>query len=182
MRHVSILLMPLLVVGCATQRPVAVQTPPLVLIAAVVPTKVVETPYDVRGYREAANPSVRHEAHTVYRRTVVPLTASEELATVSRSSYPPASIAPLPGSDELTAELATQKKITGDLRLMQASMAETEQRMQAQYAVLVRQSAEALKIREQLEAERARVRGANPAVAAATPAGVTAANAAEVKW
>ena len=78
MRHISILLMPLLVVGCATQRPVAVQTPPPVLIAAVVPTKVIETPYDVRSYREAANPSVRHEAHAVYRRTVVPLTASEE--------------------------------------------------------------------------------------------------------
>lgn len=182
MRHVSILLMPLLVVGCATQRPVAVQAPPPVLVAAVAPTKLVETRYDVRGYHEAANPAVRHEAHAVYRRTRVPLAASEELATVPRTSYPPASIAPLPDSDELAAELATQRKITGDLRAMQVSMAEAEQRMQAQYAMLVRQSAEALKVREQLEAERARVRAASPVGTAATPAAATVANSAEVKW
>ena len=179
MRHVSILLMPLLVVGCATQRPIAVQAPPPVLVAAVAPTKLVETRYDVRGYHEAANPAVRHEAHAVYRRTRVPLAASDELATVPRTAYAPASFAPLPASDELAAELTTQKKITGDLRAMQTSMAETEQRMQTQYAMLVRQSAEALKLREQLEAERGRARATPPAAVAVVPAD---AKAAEVKW
>lgn len=177
MRHVLIVLMPVLVAGCAMQRPVAVQTPPPVLLAAVTPTKVVETPYDVRGYREAANPAIRHEAHVVYRRTRVAVTAGDELATVPRETYAPSSSTPLPASDELAAELATQKKITGDLRVMEASMAEAEQRMQAQYALLVRQSAEALKVREQLEAERSRARGATPAGIAATPA-----TNPEVKW
>jgi hypothetical protein len=181
MRYTWILLMPFFAVGCATQRPVAVQAPPPVQIAAVTPTKVVETPYDVRGYREAANPAIRHEAHAVYRRTRVPITAGDELATVPRTTYPPVSFAPLPASDELAAELATQKKITADLRVMEASMAEAEQRMQAQYAMLVRQSAEALKVREQLEAERSRARGATPGGIAATPAGETGAKP-EVKW
>jgi hypothetical protein len=158
------------------------QTPPPVMIAAVSPTKLVETRYDVRGYREAANPSIRHEAHAVYRRTRVPVTGSDELETVPRASYPPASVTPLPASEELTAELTTQKKITTELRAMQTSMADTNKQMQAQYAVLVRQSAEALKLREQLEAERNRIRSMstveNPPVApASAPSG-----GAEVKW
>ena len=32
------------------------------MIAAQSPTKLVETRYEVNGYREAANPSIRHEA------------------------------------------------------------------------------------------------------------------------
>jgi hypothetical protein len=107
----------------------------------------------VRSYREAANPSIRHEAHAVYRRTRVPITASETLETVPRTSYPPASVTPLPASAELAAELATQKRSRRSCT-PQTSVAETEQKMQAQYAQLVRQSAEALKLREQLEAER----------------------------
>ena len=179
MCYTWILFMPFFAVRCVTPRPVAVQAPPPVLEAAVSPTKLVETRYDVRGYHEAANPAVRHEAHAVYRRTRVPLAASDELATVPRTAYAPASIAPLPASDELAAELTTQKKITGDLRAMQTSMAETEQRMQTQYAMLVRQSAEALKLREQLEAERGRARATPPTAVAVAPAD---AKAAEVKW
>lgn len=177
-----ILIAPLCVVGCATPPPAAVQTPPPVLIAAVSPTKFVETPYVVRGYREAANPSVRHETHAIYRRTRVPTTASDEIATVPLTTYSPASISPLPASAELAAEIATQKKMTGDLRTLQTSMAEAEQRMQAQYATLVRQSAEALKVREQLEAERERVRDAAPAATAATPASAKGGNSTEAKW
>lgn len=181
-RTSSILLLPLLAAGCATQRPVAMQTPPPVMIAAVSPTKLVETRYDVRGYREAANPSIRHEAHAIYRRAHVPVTASDELETVPRTSYPPASVTPLPASEELTAELATQKKITTELRAMQTSMAETNQQMQAQYAVLVRQSAEALKLREQLEAERNRIRKV-PSVEAASAVPASAPTGSmEVKW
>lgn len=181
-RYIPILLMPLLAAGCVTQVPIARQTAAPELVAAVSPTKLVETRYDVRGYREAANPAIRHEAHAVYRRTRVPVTASESLEAVPRDSYPPASVAPLPASEELTAELATQKKITTELRAVQTLMAETEQRMQAQYALLVRQSAEALKLREQLEAERNRVRAVPTAeTAPATPAAVTSGNT-EAKW
>ncbi len=182
MRYSWILFSPLLVAGCATQRPIAVQATQPVVIPVVVPTKHVETRYDVRGYRDAANPSLRHEAHTIYRRTRVPVNAGDELATVSRTTYAPASVAPLPASDELEAELAAQKAITADLRTMQASMAETEQRMHAQYATLVRQSAEALKVREQLEAERSRARGATPPGIAAAPTTAPAGNATEAKW
>ncbi|MEO7799664.1 MAG: hypothetical protein ABIY47_18265 [Opitutaceae bacterium] len=174
--------MPLLVAGCATQRPVAVQTPPPVMIAAVSPTKVVETRYDMRSYREAANPSIRHEAHAVLRRTRVPVTASDELETVPRASYPPATVKPLPASEELTAELTTQKKITTELRAMHTSMAETEQRMQAQYVLLVRQSADALKLRAQLETERNRVRSASSAEAAPTTKVAVPTGSPEVKW
>lgn len=182
MRIPSILLVPLLVSGCATQRPLALQTPPPVMIAAVSPTKLVETRYDVRGYREAASPSVRHEEHAVYRRTRVPISASDDLETVPRASYPPASGAPLPASEELAAELATQKKITTELRTMQTSMVETEQKMQAQYALLIRQSAEALKLREQLEKERNRVRTI-PSGESAPVAPVPApSGSAEVRW
>ncbi len=179
MRSLPILLLPLFAVGCATHRPVAVQSPPPVALAAVSPTKAVETRYDVRSYQEAANPAIRHEAHAVYRRTRVPDSASGDFETVPRSAFAPASVVPLPASEELTAELSTQKAITADIRAMQASMVATESRMQAQYAQLVRQSAEALKLREQLEAERNHSRVASNA---ATPVSGTAVNPSEVKW
>lgn len=178
----SIVLIPLLVAGCATQHPVAMQIPPPVVIAAVSPTKLVETHYEVVGYREAANPSIRHEAHAIYRRTRVPITASDELETVPRASYPPVSVTPLPASEELTAELTTQKEITTELRAMQASMTETNQQMQAQYAVLVRQSAAALKLREQLETERNRIRKVPSVEAASTAPASAPTGSTEVKW
>lgn len=180
-RYTSILLLPLLVAGCAIERPALVQTSAPVMIAEVSPTKFVETRYDLRSYREPTNPAVRHEAHAVFRRTRVPVAASDSLETVPRASYAPPSVAQLPASEELTAELATQKKITGELRAMQASMAETEQRMQTQYAQLVRQSAEALKVRDQLEVSRSRLRNAPSTETAAAPAAPTTGNA-EVKW
>lgn len=184
-RNTWVLIIPLLAVGCATPRNSALRTPPpeqAVLIPAVSPTKLVETRYEVRGYREAANLALRHEAHAVYRSTRVSITADEELATVPRARYPTVSYTPLPASDELAAELATQKTITADLRSIQTSMVETERRVQAQYATLVRESAEALKVREQLEAERARMRVAPSAGTAAPPAGAPAGNPPEVKW
>lgn len=182
MRNILIFLPPLLFVGCATQRPVAVRPPPSVPIAALSPTKIVETRYDVRGYREAASPSIRHEAHAVYRRTRVPVTASDDLESVPLTSYAPASIVPLPASEELAAELATQRKITGDVHAMQTSIAEIEQSMRAQYAVMVRQSAEALNVRKELAAERSRMHSAPlTETLPAAPAAATGANA-DVKW
>ncbi|MEO6994552.1 MAG: hypothetical protein ABI273_13050 [Lacunisphaera sp.] len=182
MRNVLILLMLLLAAGCATPRPVVVRAAPSVIIAAASSTKFVETRYDVESYRDAANPSLRHEAHAVYRRTRVPLTATDELETVNRTSYPPASIAPLPLSEELNAELATQRQVTTELRAMQTAMAETDQKMQTQYALLVRQSADVQKLRGQLEAERNRVPRESQVE---TTAGATApapSSGSDVKW
>ncbi len=184
-RLAFLFLTPLLTAGCAMQ-PTGAQSPsPMavpVVVAAVLPTKLVETRYDMRGYRDAANPSLRHEAHAIYRRTRVPLSASDELATMPRSSFPPASVAPLPASEELSAELTTQRKITAELRAMQAALADAEKQMTAQYTLLVRQSAETMQLRGQLEDERARVRSALPVeTAPAAPAGSTSATQ-EVKW
>jgi len=176
-----ILFTPLLAAGCAMP-PTVVQGPPLVMIAAVLPTKLVETRYDVRSYREAANPSLRHEAHAVFRCTRVPVTASDTLETVPRTSAPLASVTPLPASAELTAELATQKKITAELRKAQTSVAEIEQKMQVQYAQLVRQSAEALRLREQLESEHRRIQDMATAESAPAAPPATSTSNPAVKW
>ena len=85
------------------------------------------------------------------------------------------------GDAELAAELATQKAITAELRAMQSSMSETESRMQAQYAQLVRQSTEAAKLREQLEADRSRLRSGVPP-APSEPVAANATAPTEAKW
>lgn len=181
MRHILLTFPLLALVGCATHRPVSVVAPPPPALAAVVPTKVVETRYDVRGYREAANPSIRHEAHAIYRQTHVPLNADESGETVPRTAFAPASYTPLPAAAELNAELTSQKAITGELRGMKVAMAETQQRMETQYAQLVRQSAEAAKLREQLEAERNRLRNGGPMPPAESVVSNTTAST-EAKW
>jgi hypothetical protein len=144
--------------------------------------KFAETRYDVRSYRDAANPSLRHEPHVIYRRTQVPSFTSNELETVPRVSYPLASVAPLPASEEQAAELATQRKISEELRAMQALLEETGQKLQAQYAQLVRQSADTLRAREQLDAERNRVRSVPPLEPApASPTAMPTSNP-TVRW
>jgi hypothetical protein len=149
---------------------------------AATPVKFAETRYDVRSYRDAATPSLRHEPHVIYRRTQVASSATNELETVPRASYPPASVAPLPASEEQAAELATQRKISGELRAMQALLEETSQKLQAQYALLVRQSAEALRTRELLEAERNRVRSVPAVEPAPASATVMSTSNPTVKW
>ena len=190
MRYTWIPFTLLFIVGCATQFPVGVQEPlpaPHAVMAAADPTKLVETRYDVRSYREASSPALRHEAHAMYRRTRVPTTAAgDDLMVAPRASYPPPSYAPLAANDEFVAELATQKRFRAELSAVQASMVETEQKMQAQYAILVRQSAEVTKVREGLEAERARFRSV-PAAAPTAPPPIrpvraTAAGSPQVKW
>jgi len=161
------ILLPLILTGCTTPPPPA-PTPLTQVVPVASPTKLVETGYAVRSYRDSANPAIWHEAHVVYRRTRVPVTASDDYSTVPRTSAPPISFAPLSSSDELAAELATQKKITADLHAMQVSVTETEQRLEAQYATLVRQSADVLKVHEQLAAERNRTQAAAPVAATAT--------------
>lgn len=181
MRPVLLILPLLALVGCATHRPVAVVAPPPPAVPAAIPTKVVETRYEVRGYREAANPSIRHEAHAIYRQTRVPLNADDSGGAAPRTTYAPASYAPLPAATELNAELTNQRAITRELQTMKVAMAETQQRMETQYALLVRQSAEAAKLREQLEAERNRLRSGLPAPPA-DPVGSNATAATEAKW
>ncbi|MEO7698087.1 MAG: hypothetical protein ABIZ04_02570 [Opitutus sp.] len=178
----GIVTLPLLAASCATPRPVSVQNSTVTPIPAVVATKLVETPYEVRGYRETANASIRHEPHVIFRSARVPVTAPDALATVPRTAYPPPSLSPLPVSAELAAEIATQKKVSEDLRALQSSIAEAESRMRDQYALLVRQSAEAQKVREQLEAERERVRSAARAATTPAPTGPKAGNTTEAKW
>jgi hypothetical protein len=168
MRATWILMIALAVAGCATQRPAArssakgpaLATKPVVNQAAF--TRVVETRYELRGYRDADNPAVRHEAHAVYRTTRVPTrggeVASDTLETVPRAEFAPASYAPLPRSAELAAEVVTQKEITEQLRAIQAAMAATEKQAQRQYGTLVNETAETIKLRRELEAERARVK------------------------
>jgi hypothetical protein len=182
-----IVLLPVLATGCVAPQAVRVSPPaslaPPVAVAAVAPTTLVETRYEVRGYRETAAPDLRHEPHAVFRRTRVPVLAQDESGTVPRVTAPALSDAPLPVSAELAAELATQKTVTAEIRALQLSMVEAERRMQAQYALLVRQSAEVMKVREQLEAERQRVHGASPAITTAVaPAPAGTDPLPEVKW
>jgi hypothetical protein len=154
------------------------------VVATVETTKFVETRYEVRAYRDAGNPSVRHEAHAVFRRTRVPLNAPDHLETVPRDTFAPASVVPLPANAELNAELAAQRQITAELRAMQAALAEAGEKMQVQYAMLVRQSSETVQLRDRLEAERARLQDSVPPAVAPTapaPAGAIASTP-EVKW
>lgn len=178
MRSITLVLISCLFAGCTTQSRVAVQPPASPTVAAAQPTKAVETRYDVRGYRDAANPQLRHEAHAVYRRTRVPQNMESDLETAPRTAFAPASVSPLPASDELAAELSTQKAITADLRTIRASMAETERRMQAQYGQLVRQSDDARKLREQLEG----VRSAPHVADTGAPVSASPEKPAEAKW
>jgi len=178
MRSLPFFIVPCLIAGCASQSRVAVQPPAAPVVAASEPTKAVETRYEVRSYREVANPQIRHEAHAVYRRTRVPQNTESASETEPRTAFAPASVSPLPASEELAAELATQKAITAELRTIRASMAETERQMQTQYGQLVRQSDEARRLREQLTG----VRSAPHVADTGSPAPASLEKATEAKW
>lgn len=185
MRAYLSLILGLALAGCSTHRQSATlaSVPPVPLVPVAEATRAVETRYEVRSYREAGDPSVRHEAHAVYRRTRVPATDSAGvLETAPRERFAPASVAPLPASAELAAELAKQKEITGELQRIQIAMTGVEKQAQGQYATLVRQTAETVELRRQLEAERARLvefqsKVREPDATAALPAAP-----APVKW
>jgi hypothetical protein len=156
MRYCCVLLGAVLVGGCATQRQ-NTSVAPMASAAPVVresrPMKLVETRYEIRSYRDPDSPGVRHDAHVIYRTTQVP-TRVDSLETEPRTAFAPASYAPLPPSTELSAELAAQREITAELRAVQARMAAIEQQAKSQYGALADQTAEAVKLRQQLEAER----------------------------
>jgi hypothetical protein len=146
---------------------------------------LVETRYEVRSYRDANDPNVRHDAHVVYRTTRVPARTAA-LETEPRDAFAPVSFAPLPSSAELSAELAAQKEITTTLRAIEGRMVAVEHQAQTQLGALVGQTAETIKLRQQLEAERARVREAEakPAsrVADSATTGAPVAGTGEPKW
>lgn len=181
MRHSLWIIGMAVLAGCASPKAVVTQAvAPTPVLPAETERKAVETRYDVRGYREAGSPAIRHEAHAVYRRTLVPHNA-EKTDVVPRTAFAPASYTPLPASEELNAELAKQKAVTADMQTMQGAMAATQTKMQAQYEQLVKQSGDALRLRTQLEAERNQSR----ANAATPPEGVAAnadPRATQAKW
>lgn len=158
MRAVWFLLGLTVLAGCTT-------TPDATIVPAPVekpvanrasPMHEVETRYEVRGYRDATDPSVRHEAHAVYRTTRVPAHV-EALEVEPRATFASVSYAPLPVSAELAAELGVQKQITSDVRAIEARMTEVERHAQTQYQTLVNQTANTIRLRQQLEKERARL-------------------------
>ena len=191
MRNYWILIVTGLVAGCATQRPIAhgiAPTPsPKPIVRESSATRLVETRYDVRSYQDADNPSVRHDAHAVYRTTRVPARV-ESLDTTPRAAFSPVSHVPLTPSAELTAELKAQREITTELRALQARMAAVEQQAKSQYGTLVEQTAETVKVRQQLEDERARIQEMETklrerAASSSVPVVATGAPvAAETKW
>lgn len=184
MRLILIAMFAVLLAGCASKPAVLDRAPPLRPLEVASSIKYAETRYDVRGYREPTNPALRHEPHAVYRRTRVPSFTSNVLETAPRVSFPPPSFSPLPASAELDAELAKQRQVTTDMRTAHATLADTEQKVKALYATLVRQGADVLKLKEQLEAERNRLRGAALAEpVTGGPAPVPAKNTnPEAKW
>lgn len=144
----------------AEPTPAAETSPDHMAIVAPAPRIAMEIPYYVRGYRDARNPTLRHEGHTVYRRVMVaaPVQNRDDAATRARSVV----YAPLPTSDELAAELANQRALTAEVEAVQEAMEETERAMREQYEDLLRQAAEVRRLREELEVERDRLR-AQPA-------------------
>lgn len=158
-------LIPLLLSGCVS-KPQAARTPPrpaepLAAVPSRTATRLVETRYELREYHDASDPLVRHDAHAVYRATRVPLRPNgqaQELATVPRASFAPASFHPLSRNDELAAELATQRQITSELRAIQTAMSATQKDAEAKFSELVNQTAETVRLRRELEQERTRVK------------------------
>jgi len=168
--------------GCAMRSRVARPVPtaaPAMTLDATRSTKTVETRFDVRSYSDPAAPNVRHASHAIFRETRVSLqSANSEVEPVN--AYQDGQYAPLPPSTELKAEIESQKTITADLRAMQISMAETQRRMQAQYALLVKESAEVEKTRAKIEIEN--TRNIDSANMPATPSKNSPELTAENKW
>lgn len=187
------LLSAVLLSGCASQRHATrsrtpAETRPPAAVPANPNTRLVETRYEVRAYHDASDPTVRHEAHAVYRATRVPVRAdsrADTLATVPRTTMQPPTHAPLPNSAEVQAELATQKQITSDLCNIQATMTTTQKAAEQKFGELVNQTAETIKLRRELEEERARVKRLEASLRERETAPVTtpaATVATDMKW
>lgn len=187
------ILLPILLAGCAghpraTRAPTQAEPLASAAIPANPATRLVETRYEVRAYHDAADPAVRHDGHAVYRATRVPIRSNgqaDTLATVPKGTFHPATHVPLPQNAEMRAELATQRQITSELRTIQSAMSTTQREAEQKFGELVNQTAETIKLRRDLEAERARVRQLEASLrersdATATPASATVAS--DMKW
>lgn len=192
--RVCLILVPalLLLTGCAHKaksvRATAHAPAPVAAIPERPATRLVETRYELRGYHDATDPTVRHEQHAIYRATRVPVRAeggTDALVTLPRTTFRPATHAPLPQNAEIGAELATQKQITAELRSIQAAMTATQKNAEEKFGELVNQTAETIKLRRELEAERARVKQLEASLReqreeSATPTNATLAS--DMKW
>lgn len=167
---------PLTFAGCASPEPIVVLANPRPVLVAQSATHPVEIPYEIAAYREPSAPDIRHEAHTVYRSIQIPNNQTEALTSEPRTKALPISFSPLPASVELGVELDKQKSITAEMRAMESSMIETQQKMQSQYAQLVRQTSEATQLRADLEAQR------NARTTTSPSAGAKAPSEADAKW
>ena len=148
MHRLTIILLPLIASGCVAPQSVSIPTSPEPpQLAVTTPLKTVEARYEVGGYFDR---NLRHEPHAVYRRTQIPVNQN----SVSRNRAPAVSVVPLPPSEELAAELRTQREITANLRAVQARMAEIEQAAKTQYTALVKQMAEITELRAEVERSR----------------------------
>lgn len=154
-----------LLTGCATHSRSARAQPATPLGQGVAttetrrPVTVVETRYEIAGYRDPADPAVWHESHAILRATVVPGRSSPSVAeSDALTAYVPASYDPLPPSTELAAVLDEQRQITAELRALKAKMFALQGQAQAQYGSLVAETAETDHLRQQLAAEEARLK------------------------
>lgn len=180
MRSLALLSLCLLA-GCATHSPSA-RVRPATPLGRGVPTAntplavtVVETRYDIGGYRDPADPAVWHEPHSILRATVVPGRPPPSGAVSGPlTAYVPASYAPLPPSAELAAVLEEQRQITAELRAMKASMFALQDQAQTQYGKLVAETSATDRLRQELAAEQARLKqqlaGSGAAPSASGPA------------
>ena len=116
---------------------------------------VMVTRYELGSYRYPRSAQGLREV-AVERQTGVPanLVNVDQIALLS---YVPASFDPLPKSVELEAELATQREMTARIRTAHQAMIELEQRARGQLDTLVGQTEETMRLRQELETERARV-------------------------
>jgi hypothetical protein len=170
-----------LLTGCATHSR-SVRARPAAPLGQGVATKdtprpvtVVETRYDIAGYRDSADPAVWHESHAILRATVVPGRSAPSVAeSGALTAYVPASYDPLPPSAELAAVLSEQRQITAELRALKAKMFALQGQAQAQYGSLVAETAETDHLRQQLSAEEARLKARE--ASSATAASVAGSN------
>ncbi len=116
---------------------------------------VLSTRYELGAYRYPRPPHSLSEK-AVERQTRVPANLALGYQT-EPSAYVPASFDPLPKSAELEAELANQREMTTRIYMAQQAMIELEQRARGQFEILVSQTEETMRLREELETERARV-------------------------
>lgn len=106
-------------------------------------TRTVATPYTVRSYRDPEDPTVLHDGHTVYRLSRVP-DAEANQTILPRTTMAPATYVPLPPSEELAAELATQRQITAELRQIEARVIEVQQQALTEVGKLTDEKAAAV--------------------------------------